>query len=125
MPYLQVRGLNKFYQVRSDRIHVLRDLELDVEHGQMVAVIGASGVGKSTLLHLLGGLDRPDSGSIMVADVDLRALSDSAPGRCVKRCASPTRASISSARVRRSRAGVPAIRSGMCAFSSAENSGRR
>ena len=78
MPYVAVRGLNKTYQVRSERIHVLRDLELDVEHGEMVAVIGASGVGKSTLLHLLGGLDRPDSGSILVADIDLRALSDGA-----------------------------------------------
>jgi lipoprotein-releasing system ATP-binding protein len=78
MPYVQVRGLNKFYPVRSERIHVLRDLELDVEHGEMMAVIGASGVGKSTLLHLLGGLDRPDSGSILVADTDLRALSDTA-----------------------------------------------
>jgi lipoprotein-releasing system ATP-binding protein len=78
MSYVQVRGLNKLYQVRSERIHVLRDLELDVDHGEMVAVIGASGVGKSTLLHLLGGLDRPDSGSIVVADTDLRALSDAA-----------------------------------------------
>jgi len=76
MPYVQVRGLNKLYPVRSERIHVLRDLELDVDHGEMVAVIGASGVGKSTLLHLLGGLDRPDSGSIVVADTDLRALGD-------------------------------------------------
>ena len=42
----------------------------------MVAVVGASGVGKSTLLHLLGGLDRPDSGQIHVADTDLRGLSD-------------------------------------------------
>jgi lipoprotein-releasing system ATP-binding protein len=78
VPYVQVRGLNKFYQVRSERIHVLRDLELDVDHGEMVAVIGASGVGKSTLLHLLGGLDRPDAGTILVADTDLRALSDTA-----------------------------------------------
>ena len=49
MPYLQVRGLNKFYQVRTERIHVLRELELDVDHGEMVAVIGASGVGTSVL----------------------------------------------------------------------------
>jgi lipoprotein-releasing system ATP-binding protein len=41
-----------------------------------VAIVGASGVGKSTLLHLLGGLDRPDSGRILVADTDLRALGD-------------------------------------------------
>ena len=47
-----------------------------VAHGEMVAVVGASGVGKSTLLHVLGGLDRPDAGQIHVADTDLRGLSD-------------------------------------------------
>lgn len=66
------------YQLGAQRIHVLRDLELHVAHGEMVAIVGASGVGKSTLLHLIGGLDRADSGRIVVADVDLRALDDSA-----------------------------------------------
>jgi lipoprotein-releasing system ATP-binding protein len=76
--FLDVQGLNKVYQLGAQRIHVLRDLELSVVHGEMVAIVGASGVGKSTLLHLLGGLDRPDSGQIRVADTDLRALDDSA-----------------------------------------------
>jgi len=75
---LDVQGLNKVYQLGAQRIHVLRDLELQVTHGEMVAIVGASGVGKSTLLHLLGGLDRPDSGRIVVADTDLRALDDGA-----------------------------------------------
>ena len=77
MPFVDVQGLNKVYQLGAQRIHVLRDLELHVAHGEMVAIVGASGVGKSTLLHLLGGLDRADSGQIIVADTDLRALDDS------------------------------------------------
>jgi lipoprotein-releasing system ATP-binding protein len=76
--FLDVRGLNKVYHLGAQRIHVLRDLELHVAHGEMVAIVGASGVGKSTLLHLLGGLDRADSGHIIVADTDLRALGDDA-----------------------------------------------
>ena len=77
MPFVDVQGLNKVYQLGAQRIHVLRDLELHVAHGEMVAIVGASGVGKSTLLHLIGGLDRADSGQIIVADTDLRALDDS------------------------------------------------
>jgi lipoprotein-releasing system ATP-binding protein len=76
--FVDVQGLNKVYQLGAQRIHVLRDLELHVAHGEMVAIVGASGVGKSTLLHLLGGIDRADSGQIVVADIDLRALDDSA-----------------------------------------------
>jgi len=75
--FVDVQGLNKVYQLGAQRIHVLRDLELHVAYGEMVAIVGASGVGKSTLLHLLGGLDRADSGQIVVADTDLRALDDS------------------------------------------------
>jgi lipoprotein-releasing system ATP-binding protein len=76
--FVDVQGLNKVYHLDAQRIHVLRDLELQVAHGEMVAIVGASGVGKSTLLHLLGGLDRADSGRILVADTDLRALDDGA-----------------------------------------------
>ena len=78
MAFVDVQGLNKVYQLGAQRIHVLRDLELRVAFGEMVAIVGASGVGKSTLLHLLGGLDRADSGQIIVADTDLRALDDGA-----------------------------------------------
>jgi lipoprotein-releasing system ATP-binding protein len=76
MAFVDVAGLNKSYEVGLQRLHVLRDLELRVALGEMVAVVGASGVGKSTLLHVLGGLDRPDTGQIHVADTDLRGLSD-------------------------------------------------
>lgn len=78
MPFLVATGLNKSYTVGSQRLHVLRDLDLSVERGEMVAVVGASGVGKSTLLHLLGGLDRMDSGSIRVGDIELATLPEPA-----------------------------------------------
>ena len=78
MPFIAVSSLNKRYRVGSQDIHVLCDLQLSVEPGEMVAVMGASGVGKSTLLHLLGGLDRPDSGTVVVEGKDLGTLSDEA-----------------------------------------------
>ena len=77
-PFVTVNGLNKFYQVGTQRIHVLRELELEVPEGQMLAIVGASGVGKSTLLHLLGGLDRSEAGVIRVAGNELSAMSDAA-----------------------------------------------
>jgi lipoprotein-releasing system ATP-binding protein len=76
--FVVVNGLNKTYQGGAGRLHVLRDVDLDVRRGEMVAIVGASGVGKSTLLHLLGGLDRADSGSIRIGDTDLLSLTDSA-----------------------------------------------
>ncbi|MBF8300186.1 MAG: Lipoprotein-releasing system ATP-binding protein LolD [Acidobacteria bacterium] len=76
MSFVTVKGLNKSFIVGSQRIHVLRDLDLEVAAGEMVAIVGASGVGKSTLLHLLGGLDRSDSGAVHVADEELTAMPD-------------------------------------------------
>jgi lipoprotein-releasing system ATP-binding protein len=74
--FVAVSALNKTYVVGSQTIHVLRDLDLEVAAGEMVAVVGASGVGKSTLLHLLGGLDRADSGAITVGDRNVTSMSD-------------------------------------------------
>ena len=76
MPFIEVTALNKRYRVGTQDIHVLRDLDLAVEAGEMVAIMGASGVGKSTLLHLLGGLDRPESGRIVVQGRDLGTMPD-------------------------------------------------
>jgi lipoprotein-releasing system ATP-binding protein len=76
--FVEARGLHKTYELGAQKIHVLRDLALEVAHGEMIAIVGASGVGKSTLLHLLGGLDRPDAGRILVADTDLGRLADPA-----------------------------------------------
>jgi lipoprotein-releasing system ATP-binding protein len=76
MAFVDVRALNKSYPVQGRRLHVLRDLDLVVDKGEMVAVMGASGVGKSTLLHVLGGLDRPDNGDVRVGDVDVARVAD-------------------------------------------------
>ena len=76
MSLIEVRGLTKSYQTANTTVGVLRDLDVSVEKGEMVAIIGASGVGKSTLLHVLGGLDSIDAGSIRIADRALRDLSD-------------------------------------------------
>ena len=67
---------NKSYPVGRQTIHVLRDLDLSVEAGEMVAIVGASGVGKSTLLHLLGGLDRAEAGTVRIGDADVTTLPD-------------------------------------------------
>ncbi|MBP1604714.1 MAG: lolD 3 [Acidobacteria bacterium] len=74
--FVHVAGLNKSFRAGRETIHVLRDLDLEVGAGEMVAVIGASGVGKSTLLHLLGGLDTVDAGRIRIGEVDVTAIDD-------------------------------------------------
>ena len=76
MPFLSARGIRKSYPVGGTVLTVLRDLDLAVDAGEMVAVMGASGVGKSTLLHVLGGLDRADAGQVVIGDSDLTALPD-------------------------------------------------
>jgi lipoprotein-releasing system ATP-binding protein len=77
MPLIEVRGLSKAYPLPGrGTLSVLRDLDLTVERGEMVAVVGASGVGKSTLLHVVGGLDSIDGGTIRIGDIDLTAVGD-------------------------------------------------
>lgn len=78
MAFITVRGLNKYYSVTGKRLHVLRDLDLTVEKGEMVAIMGASGVGKSTLLHVLGGLDSIDSGDVRVGEHEIATMDDAA-----------------------------------------------
>jgi len=77
-PFIDVSGLSKSYTMGTRRLDVLRDLDLTMGQGEMVAVVGASGVGKSTLLHVLGGLDAVDSGTVRIGQTDLAQLSDDA-----------------------------------------------
>ena len=74
--FLEVVRLSKSYAVAGGSLAVLRDLELAVDAGEMVAVIGTSGVGKSTLMHVVGGLDRVDDGRIVVGGTDVSGLAD-------------------------------------------------
>ena len=76
MSFLEARGIVKSYMVGGRALTVLRDLDLTVEAGEMVAIVGASGVGKSTLLHALGGLDRVDQGTIAIGGTELTRLAD-------------------------------------------------
>ena len=78
MPFLEARGIVKTYLVGGTSLAVLRDLDLQVDAGEMVAIVGASGVGKSTLLHILGGLDRASEGDITIDGAQLTALDDAA-----------------------------------------------
>ena len=75
MAFLEARGLSKTYRNAEVPVEVFRNLDLRVERGEMLAIVGPSGIGKSTLLHLLGGLDRPDGGTIRAGDRDLTSMS--------------------------------------------------
>jgi lipoprotein-releasing system ATP-binding protein len=70
-PLIAAHGIVKGYRTQAGYVPVLRELDLEVAEGEMLAIIGASGVGKSTLLHLLGALDRPEAGTVHVAGQSL------------------------------------------------------
>ena len=76
MSFLEVASLAKAYRSRGRVLPVLRGVDLSVEAGEMVALVGASGVGKSTLLHVLGGLDRADDGAVRIGETELTGLRD-------------------------------------------------
>jgi len=76
MAFLEARGLTKTYRNAEVPVKVFEGLDLVVERGEMLAIVGPSGIGKSTLLHLLGGLDRPDSGTIRLDDRETTQLSN-------------------------------------------------
>jgi lipoprotein-releasing system ATP-binding protein len=77
---LSCRGLVKTFGIEDTAVPVLRGIDLEVKRGESLAIVGASGSGKSTLLHLLGGLDRPTSGSVQLLGRELFALSPSGQG---------------------------------------------
>jgi lipoprotein-releasing system ATP-binding protein len=78
MPFVTASGLVKSYPRQSGPLPVLRGLDLSVERGEMLAIVGASGVGKSTLLHVLGGLDAFEAGTLRIGDADIDRMDDEA-----------------------------------------------
>ena len=73
---IEAIGLHKEYRDGARRVSVLADVDLCVEPGERLGIIGESGIGKSTLLHLLGGLDRPSGGTVRIGDTDLNECDD-------------------------------------------------
>ena len=78
MTILETHDLKKYYGAGDTQVKALDGVDLDIQQGEFVAIVGTSGSGKSTLLHMLGGLDRPTSGTVTVDGRDIFALKDEA-----------------------------------------------
>jgi len=76
MTLMQAIDIHKTYASDGKRVEVLKGLNLTIRKGEVVNILGASGVGKSTLLHILGALDRPSGGRVIHDDIDIFSLSD-------------------------------------------------
>lgn len=76
MEILKVENLTKTYGSGENLVHAVDDVSFSVEKGEFVAIVGASGSGKSTILHLIGGVDRPTSGKIFVDGNDISKMND-------------------------------------------------
>ena len=72
----RLTGVSKTYQKGKERVEVLHGLDLEIPRGDFIAIMGPSGSGKTTLLNLLGGLDKPTTGTIVVGDAELSAMSN-------------------------------------------------
>ncbi len=75
--FLSAKGIHKIYLTgKSQKLHVLKGIDLSIRKGEILSIVGPSGVGKSTLLHILGALDRPTEGSVYIDSIDVFHLSD-------------------------------------------------
>ena len=68
---IRVEELHKYYELGETRVHALRGISLEIQHGEFVAIMGASGSGKSTFMNILGCLDRPSSGRYLLEGIDV------------------------------------------------------
>ncbi|TKH46465.1 ABC transporter ATP-binding protein [Paenibacillus terrae] len=76
MTLLKTQDLKKHYSNGDTTVHALDGVNLEISHGEFIAIVGTSGSGKSTLLHMLGGLDRPTSGNVTIDGKDIFSLKD-------------------------------------------------
>lgn len=74
----RTRGITRVYGEGEGAVHALRGVDIDIVEGEMVVLLGQSGSGKSTLLNMLGGLDKPSSGTIWFGDIELNKMDDDA-----------------------------------------------
>ena len=72
---IEIRGVNKVFDLGKIKVHALRDMSLEIFRGEYLSIMGPSGSGKSTLFNMIGALDRPTSGTVTIAGVDLASLS--------------------------------------------------
>jgi putative ABC transport system ATP-binding protein len=75
---IQTENLNKIYKLGTESVEVLKDINVTIRKGEFVSIMGPSGSGKSTLLYLLGGLDKPTSGTVKIAGKELSVMKDKA-----------------------------------------------
>lgn len=73
---IELRTVSKIYQSGEEKLFALKEVTLTIEHGQFVAIIGASGSGKSTMMNIIGALDRPTSGEYLLDGVEVQTLGD-------------------------------------------------
>ena len=90
---IRVEDVHKYYELGETRVHALRGVSLEIQRGEFVAIMGASGSGKSTFMNMLGCLDRPSSGRYLLEGIDVskhdkRALARSEERRVGKECRS-------------------------------------
>ena len=74
--FFQMQGINKYYQMGEEQMHILKDIDLEIERGEYLSVLGPSGSGKSTLMNIIGCLDTPTSGSYILDDAVIEEMSE-------------------------------------------------
>jgi len=75
---IRISGVNKYFNTVGGQLHVLREIDLKIDVGQRIAIVGTSGAGKTTLMHIMGGLDRPTNGEVLFEERNLFALKGAA-----------------------------------------------
>lgn len=77
MALIEIKKLNKIYNTTAVPVHAVRDVDLSIAKKEFTAIVGPSGSGKTTLLNIIGGLDNPTSGKVIIDEIDMSELTDS------------------------------------------------